>query len=502
MAISQSDQLFQLVKSLTKSEKRNFTLYSTRIQDADDLMYIQLFDIIDKEKVLSDDIIMSKLKLKDKVKYSNLKRHLYKQIMTSLRMLFIQKDTDTQIREYLDYAMILYGKGFYKQAIKILEKAKQMAGKSNNDILLLSILETEKDIESKHITRSGVDIVPALIRQSKDLVDSIQRTAQLSNMRILLHSYYIQYGHVRNAEDLTKFENEFAWIAQYELEVDKMSYLEKVYYFQALVWYHYTRMDFDLCLKAAIAWVENLAVSPDLIDQNCDLYMRGFHYILTCTYYNGDLQTFDYYLDLLEKYRTDHYTSFNTNSQIISFLYVHSGRLNRCLITKKYADGLKAIPSTLRRIQKYKGKLDAHRILVFYFKIAWIHLMAGDHANALKYLNLIFVMEVSGLREDIQGYAQLMFLMAHHDAGNEDIMEYLIHGAEKYFAKAVDKTKLQIMTIAFFKKLYKAPLPARKVIKTDFLKALDTLNEDIFERRSIIYLDIKIWLETRVSGLR
>ena len=139
MAISQSDQLFQLVKSLTKAEKRNFTFYSTRIQEADSLKYIQLFELMDKQKELNDHQILTKLKGIDKVQYSNLKRHLYKQLMTSLRMIHIQKKTDIQVREYLDYVDILYGKGLYLQSLKILDKAKILADKSNNDLLYLAM---------------------------------------------------------------------------------------------------------------------------------------------------------------------------------------------------------------------------------------------------------------------------------------------------------------------------------------------------------------------------
>ena len=192
MAISQSDQLFQLVKSLTKAEKRNFTFYSTRIQEADSLKYIQLFELMDKQKELNDHQILTKLKGVDKVQYSNLKRHLYKQLMTSLRMIHIQKKTDIQVREYLDFVDILYGKGLYLQSLKILDKAKILADKSNNDLLYLAILETEKNIESRHITRSGPDIVPDLIAKSEEKIKIIDSTAKLSNIRILLHSHYIK----------------------------------------------------------------------------------------------------------------------------------------------------------------------------------------------------------------------------------------------------------------------------------------------------------------------
>ncbi|MBK8390162.1 MAG: hypothetical protein IPL23_13175 [Saprospiraceae bacterium] len=91
MPISQTDQLFTLIKSLSKAEKRNFTVYANRIQDSDTLKYVQLFELMDKQKDLNEPQILQKLKDTDKSQYSNLKRHLYKQIMISLRMIYIQK---------------------------------------------------------------------------------------------------------------------------------------------------------------------------------------------------------------------------------------------------------------------------------------------------------------------------------------------------------------------------------------------------------------------------
>ena len=43
-----TDTLFQLVKSLEKSEKRNFKLYIKRSSSNEDLKIIQLFDGLDK----------------------------------------------------------------------------------------------------------------------------------------------------------------------------------------------------------------------------------------------------------------------------------------------------------------------------------------------------------------------------------------------------------------------------------------------------------------------
>ena len=43
-----SDTLFQLVKSLEKSEKRNFKLYVKRNSASEDLKIMHLFDALDK----------------------------------------------------------------------------------------------------------------------------------------------------------------------------------------------------------------------------------------------------------------------------------------------------------------------------------------------------------------------------------------------------------------------------------------------------------------------
>ena len=123
MPISQSDQLFKLVKSLTKSEKRNFTLYAKRIQDNDTLKFLQLFDLVDKMDQYDEKSVFDKIKGLKKSQYSNLKRHLYKQILISLRLIHINRKIHIEIREHLDFAQILYDKGLYLQSLKILQRA-------------------------------------------------------------------------------------------------------------------------------------------------------------------------------------------------------------------------------------------------------------------------------------------------------------------------------------------------------------------------------------------
>ena len=75
------------------------------------LLFLRLFDLVDKQKSFDEQEIYANLGLTDRVQFSNLKRHLYTQIIASLRMLFKEKGANYKVREYVDYAYILYTSG-------------------------------------------------------------------------------------------------------------------------------------------------------------------------------------------------------------------------------------------------------------------------------------------------------------------------------------------------------------------------------------------------------
>ena len=122
-----TDALFQLIKSLHKAEKRHFKLYIKRSSAKEDLKIVELFDTLDKLPDYDEKILLKKLPSIQKPQLNNIKTHLYKQLLASLRDL---KSTDTlelQLSEQLDNARILYHKGLKHQALRILERARELA---------------------------------------------------------------------------------------------------------------------------------------------------------------------------------------------------------------------------------------------------------------------------------------------------------------------------------------------------------------------------------------
>jgi hypothetical protein len=497
MPISQTDQLFQLIKSLSKSEKRNFTVYSSRIQDTENLKYVQLFELMDGQKTLDETQILSKLKDTDKSQYSNLKRHLYKQLMISLRLIYINKKAEIEIREHLDFADILYSKGLYLQSLKLINKAKGLAEATNNDLLRLSLLESEKVIESKHITRSGTNNTFKITYESLKLGENVINNTKLSNLGLLIHAFYIKNGHVKNAKEKEEI-NRFFEENMPSLDFNTFKFHEKVYFFQSLVWYYYILLDFENCMLHALKWVNLFNENPEMLEHEPDLYMRGYHYVLTSAFYIDDKEKFLKHHDILEKFRKENYKKFSHISQIVSFIYVHHSRMSKYMLLQRYEEGIKVIPNTLKRLSRYKDKLDPHRVMVFHYKIAWMYLMAKKPSEAIDYLNEILKMEVGTLREDIQLYTRLALLLAHYDLNNLAIMDYLVNNARSLAIKFSESNQMQMMTINFFAKITKIPVGDRKLEFRKFDQEMTKLRTNTFEFRAFIYLDICQWLQSKI----
>jgi hypothetical protein len=150
----QRDDLFQLVKSLEKGEKRNFKLYMQRNTGNAELKVVQLFDALDKMEEYDEGQLLRKNKAIAKSQLSNLKASLYRHVLASLRLLKDENNIVLTLNELMDQARILYNKGLYLQSLKVLEKIKQIARQYHQLTYLQQALFFEKKIEAMYITRS------------------------------------------------------------------------------------------------------------------------------------------------------------------------------------------------------------------------------------------------------------------------------------------------------------------------------------------------------------
>ncbi|MBP9077448.1 MAG: hypothetical protein KBG02_11350 [Haliscomenobacter sp.] len=500
MPISHGDQLFGLVQSLTKAEKRNFRLYARRIQGESDAKFMQLFDLLEKQKEFHEEALLRKMKGASKSQFSNLKRHLYQHILTSLRLLEMGKREEIQVREWMDYADILYGKGLYLQALKLLSKAKTLAISMNHDLLHLEIVEFEKRIESRHITRSTTERMEGLTEEAQKRSQINATIVELSNFKLILQRRFINFGHVKSAGDRQAaerfFQDHFPSIRQ-----SKPTFFEEVYLCQVYYWQHYLLGEYARCLEFAQQWVRLYDRDARMIDPDVDMYLIGLNHLLVSSFSLRDYEVFLDTLTRLETFRSGQYARLNYNSKILSFLAVHQGRYNLHFLEGSFQEGLKLIPRTLRRLKIYEGRLDPHKVLILYYKIAWMYMGAGQPGSAIDYLNKILNAPGKSLREDLQAYTQLLFIMAHYDLGNFDMLDYRIQNTARFISQMKESSKLQKEAILFFRALLSAPPSARLALFEGFGAQLAEYRNDPYEQRAFIFLDLPAWVDAKIQDL-
>jgi len=498
MATQRTDDLVRLVNALTKAEKRSFRLFVTRNQESAEILFLKLFEEISRTKVFDEETILKRIPSIKRHQLSNLKAHLYKQLLVCLRLLARNSNTEIDIRERIDYAHILYGKGLYRQALEVLQKAKLLALKNSKSLLALNITSFEEFIESQYITRSLDTRVTDLKKQSRSLLSEVTTTTALSNFSLQLYGLYLNLGHVRNEHD-RRFVKNFFESNLPEHHLGDLSFYGRTYLFQAYMWYHYMNQDFSNYYKYCVKWFDLFDEFPELLESETPLYLKSLHNVLNSLYMMQRPDRFLPVLGILENL-PDRVSLKNYNQQGMYALYSYIHLINKHFLTGTFTEGLKSMPELVSTIDKNPFNWDQHRIIVFYYKIACMYFSASDWSTAITHLNKIINNKAPDFRQDIQSFARILNLIAHFELGNKVLLEYQVKSVYRFLAKV---SELQATQLEIFRFLRKVPRMNEESVQRQFANLLEKLKKmqsDIYESRAFLYLDIISWLESKLQN--
>ncbi len=498
MTREQKDNLFVLVKSLSKSEKRQFKLYVGRLGVNEDSKFLTLFNILDKLSKYDEATILKKGIVK-KQQLSNLKAHLYKQILISLRLNPSHQDIRIQIREQLDFATILYHKGLYKQSLKILDKAKNLAIVNEEKNIAYEIVELEKIIESQYITRSLSNRADELTVQAKELSQQNVVASKLSNLSLQLYGHFLKTGYVKNDTESKRITEYFnARLPEYD--INTLGFREKLWLYKAHLWYSFLTQDFLACYKYAMKWVSLFYDNKDMIILNPVFFLRGNHYLLEALFYLRQYEKFKEYLNKLEAITNEKWFPADDNIDGLAFLYIYANKFNLHFIEGSFTEGLPLIDEVLEQLKKYDNRIDEHHIMVFYYKIASMYFGAGDNKGCIQYLEKIISNKSLQMREDLLCFSRILNLVAHYEAGLDYNLDVLIKSTYKFLIKMEDLYEVQKEFIKFLRGLGDIYPHEVKKEFTKLHKKLKEFEDDPYQSRAFLYLDIISWLESKIEN--
>ncbi|MCL6220000.1 hypothetical protein [Zunongwangia pacifica] len=493
-----TDNLFSLIKSLSPSEKRQFSLYVGRIGVNSDSKFLNLFKVLSKQKKYDEKLVLKNTNI-TKLQLSNIKAHLYKQILISLRLNPAHQSIPIQIREQLDFAIILYRKGLYKQSLKLLDKTKATALAYEEKNIAYEILELEKIIESQYITRSIENRAEILIKQTEELTYLNQISSKLSNLSLQLYGIFLKMGYARTEDEAITINTYFeTHLPEYTFA--DLGFKEKLWLFQAHLWYSFITQNFLNAFKYSSKWIDLFNDNPHLIPVHPVFYLKGNHYLLESLFYLNHTPTFEKVLHRFEDTLKNPKIPDDDNIASLSFLYLYENKLNLRFMKGEFHGGETLVEKIDQKIKRFKGKIDEHHIMVFYYKIASLYFGDGNNKKCIEYLGKIIHNKSLEMREDLMCFSRILSLVAHYEAGMDYHLERLIKSTYKFLIRMNDLHEVQKEMIKFLRNL---PDVSPLDIKDEFRKLHATLKQyedHPFERRAFLYLDIISWLESKIDN--
>ncbi|MBL7723488.1 MAG: hypothetical protein JNK27_05030 [Chitinophagaceae bacterium] len=491
-----TDILFQLIKSLEKAEKRHFKLYIKRSSGNENLKIVRLFDVVDKLNEYDEKILLKKMEGVTKPQLANLKTHLYKQILASLRLLKSADSMDLQLNEQFDYAHILYKKGLFMQSLRIIDRAREIAKVNQKFYFLPQLIALEKRIEGLHITRHIQHRADTLSTEANDVNMHIDKVTRLSNLALQLFSWFVQNGHARDEydeKDIRKFMTQNlpsgAW--------KETGFYERMYLYQSYTWYAFIRQDFLQYYRYTQKLVNLFDEQPLMKRVETSHHIKAMHYLLNAHFDLRNHRGFEKTLRQFEQLAQTDRVRDHDNFRMQAFIYTSQARINQHFMRGTFKDGLTIIPSIEKELTEYDLFLDSHRVLVLNYKFAMMYFGSGEYNTCIDYLQKI-INDNTNLRYDLQCYARVLHLMAHYELGNDMLMESLSKSVYRFMAKMKNLTAVEEAMFKFLRQ--SIPLSPRQ-LKPEFEKLLNTikhLENDRFQTRSFAYIDIISWVESKV----
>jgi hypothetical protein len=498
MSKPQSKDLFNLVQSMSASEKRHFKMQG--LVGSEESKFAQLFDLVDGQKVFNESNLLSEASFITPGQLPNLKANLYKKILQSLRRFHLPTTIDAQIREMIDYAHLLFNRSQYKQCANQLKKAKALAKKSNNPEMILVILKWQKNVVLQTANGDSRKLVKEIIAEAKEANDRINNINRFTSIRLELNALYQKIGFIRNSSDHNRVRRIFK-SSMPNLKEEELSPNEKFSLYSLYINYYFFIQDFKKGYHYAKKWIE-LYDNSIIIRTNLESYIQALNNLMIAQSRLGLYQEFYKSKRKFRKIRFMSNITFteNINKKLFKYSYVHE--FNGLFMQGHFNEGVRMLDRIKPDLEAYYNQLDAHSRVIMFYKIACLYIGNSDFSESLNWLNLIINSENVDLREDVHGFARILSLICHYEIGNIDVIDYYIRSTYRFLLKKKNLQLYQKYILNFLRRLGSVKISNEEMItRFNLLRSqLLPLETNPYEKRAFLYFDIISWLESKIEN--
>lgn len=482
-----SEDLHQLIKNMSMSEKRYFKIYSSRHVIGHNNNYIHLFDAIDKQKEYDEEKIKKHFGRETFIKHLPSEKHyLYNLILDGLNAFHKDRTFLTRYSNILMNIEILFNKGLFDQCKRLITKAKKEGYLLEKFSILYLVIRWEtlvyiKDEDVKGLYKS--------FDEELRILEVIRIQSALT--RIAFNIQIEIYKGKVNDKFLKQQELELKKYYPPKKEVD--SFWAQYYYYSAMGLIFSARQKYLQCF--------NCYKDINILMQNAKQFIVDLPHIYHTNNNNMvnlmfELENYDKILPLIQHQRgfMNIYKIKNQTLQQKVFLNTSESELYLYYKTEEYDKGVSVIKRIEPELKKIKINFSPSLFDLF-FMMSVIFLGEADFKSAIKWLNKILNNEKDvNIRKELQINTRLLYLIVLFE--KEDLFFENQYQSVKRFIANQKEFEKQILVLEIIKLLSEQRLNESKKAKLkQLVRQLKNINTDITVESLNPQFDFEQWIE-------
>ena len=501
MSSKVNEALFDLIKSMSKSEKRYFKLMSSRHTIGGENNYVRIFDHLDKMDVYDEDKLYKDFKGEAFLnRLSITKKRLYDHILSALDSFYSGASVDAQIHKMIHSADILFNRSLYDQSRRILRSAEKLAVKHEKSALVLEISSRQKKIlETSGYLKVSENELEIIYKNEQEQIESIQGVNLLWNIKSKLFAQLSKKGVARCQEE-TKFYTDICRPVLTSYSIERHTVEGKYLYYHILSAYYYSIADLGNSLHYL---KQNLEIFEST-GKELNIEPNKQVSVLTNAIYISD-KLGDYkggivYLNHLKKLASE--LDSNEDLAIKLFSSINSIELSMNLRKGAFDKAVAIAEATEEKLEAYGDKISSSRRAFLEFKMAVAYMGVGNFNAALKWVNAILNNSALDKTEDIIGFTQLLDLLIHVELNHDKLLPYSLKSTQRFFKTRNRMYSFEKVFLHFIGKLVKCndPFEVENYWEELYNELAAITNDDSFESVALDYFDFQSWAVSKLKG--
>ena len=497
-----TNQLFDIIKSLTVEEEKKFMLLSSLQQGEKN--YIKLYNFIKKQDNYEEEQVKNHFKNEIFVQhFASEKNQLLHHILKSLRNHRQETSASAKIDEEIKNIQLLFNKSLYKQSRKQLSIIKKKAQDYELFYSLLEIVELEKvliDMEA-HFGEINYKTLDELIEEENDLFSKIENYAAFELQLAKLNDLSSQLMYARNKGDVKQINDIIKDTISYSVKNDFLSNKSKIIFLFICGVGNMLLNEMEEVNKSFSELIIELENKPEIISEMPYYYIVSHGYLVRyCAIkkqYNDGFKMIDKLksLSLNEMFKaTDLQITIFAQSYITEMiLYSYIGQHDKATLI---------IPYVIKGLDKYESKINNEDLVRIYHTISMVYFGVGEYNKALHWLNKIINTNYDDLRQDIIRISKLINLIVHFELGNDDLLSYIYKSSLRFFTQQEKQYKFEAVFLDYFKKIALSKRDSKqKETYIKFKEELEKVFKDPYEKNALEYFNFYAWLDSKIHNI-